>query len=100
MAKRHPGMGLEPNELPEIQVNVPMPEVQPPKAEVPRPRQDAKRPVCSIHHRQMVAYSSDAMYTRYRCPEPKCRETDKRVRPIGQLKNLYGNGIQAETEAE
>jgi len=60
----------------------------------PRPRQ-ANRPECPIHHVQMISYSTGAMYTYYRCPEPDCRERDKRVRPVGPLKDKYGHGKSA-----
>jgi hypothetical protein len=59
-----------------------------------RPRQD-RRPVCPDHGVQMTARSTSAMYTYYRCPAQNCRQTQKLVRPIGPLKNLYGNGRSA-----
>lgn len=56
-----------------------------------RPRQD-QRPVCPKHGQQMVAYSTNAMHTFYRCPVEGCAERAKRVRPVGPFKDLYGNG--------
>ena len=71
--------------LPEIPVDVAMPAVK-------APRQD-DRPSCPAHECQMTAYATSAMYTYYRCPRhPKCRETAKRVRAVGPLKNKYGHG--------
>ena len=55
------------------------------------PRQD-QRPRCPQHGEQMVAYSSNPMYTYYRCPRSTCGCRDKKVRPIGPFQNLYGNG--------
>ena len=67
---------------------------QPTASELPRPRQ-TDRPFCPVHNVQMVAYWTDSMFTHYGCPlkkERKCSETAKRVRPVGPLKDLYGNG--------
>ncbi|HJT34858.1 MAG TPA: hypothetical protein VJ783_22715 [Pirellulales bacterium] len=60
-----------------------------------RHRQD-RRPVCRKHGQQMVAYSTNAMYTFYRCPREGCDERDKKVRPVGPLASLYGNGRGSE----
>lgn len=56
-----------------------------------RPRQDS-RPICPEHQTQMVAYASNAMFTYYECKTANCSQRAKRVRPIGPLKNKYGNG--------
>jgi hypothetical protein len=106
MAKKHAGMGLidESIDLPTSAVtnvdeseetSYQPPTVEPPKIEEQsRPRQ-GNQPLCPIHGTQMVAYSTGSSFTYYRCTENKCRETAKRLRPIGLLKNLYGNGKSA-----
>jgi hypothetical protein len=89
MAKKHEnGLGID---VPmDDQTTVESPTVEP-AADAPRPRQD-QRPICSAHDRQMVAYASNDMFTYYKCPVEYCRETAKRVRPVGPLKNKYGFG--------
>jgi hypothetical protein len=64
-----------------------------------RPRQ-TDRPTCPVHDVQMTAYATSAMFTYYECPQKGCKETGKRIRPIGPLKNRYGNGTSAKDEAE
>jgi hypothetical protein len=87
MAKKPPALGIEP---------AAKPAKKPADAEK-APRQ-GNQPVCAVHTVQMVAYSSSAMYTYYRCPTDKCRETAKRVRPVGPLKDRYGHGTSARSQ--
>lgn len=58
---------------------------------------DDGRPVCPDHNAVMTAYKTPrhSMYTYYRCTVEKCRQTAKRIRPIGPLRNLYGHGKSA-----
>lgn len=64
-----------------------------------KPRQ-GNQPFCPRHAVQMVSYSSSDMFTYYKCPEPMCNERDKKVRPVGPFKNLYGHGTSARKEGD
>ena len=92
MSKRTKPLGFgeeEPLDPPETEIHkeaIKEPERQP---------RQSNRPECPLHHVQMISYSTGAMYTYYRCPEPDCRERDKRVRPVGPLKDKYGHGKSA-----
>lgn len=92
MAKKTPGLGLD---VPDSSTPDDAPAVDP--GEPARLRQ-GNQPLCEIHVVQMRAYSSSAMYTYYKCPQPGCGTRDKRVRPVGPLKSRYGNKIPPPAE--
>jgi len=60
--------------------------------EPPRCRRSIDAPHCPIHMVPMRSYHSSGMFTYYKCPCDACRETGKKVRAIGPLKNRYGHG--------
>ena len=68
----------------------PPPATEPPAAA--EPARQGNQPTCPKHNVQMVAFASNDMYTYYRCTVDTCRQRDKRVRPVGPLKNCYGHG--------
>jgi hypothetical protein len=63
----------------------------------PRLRQ-GNQPICPVHQIQMVSYATNKLFTYYKCTHGGCKETDKRLRPVGPLKNKYGFGKSAQKE--
>lgn len=87
MAVKRSGLGLEAQEEPVT---------EPVKQEEPNRLRQGNQPLCPVHDVQMVSYSTTQIFTYYKCPNIDCKETSKRMRPVGPLKNRYGNGTSAQ----
>jgi len=87
-------MGLDPLEMPVTAAEIAAPAAIEAGEDAKKPRQ-GNQPLCPLHHSQMRAYATGSVFTYYRCEEKGCKQTDKKLRPVGPVKNLYGHGKSA-----